>query len=178
MIGPQDESMESNNRIICTLSDSRNISGEHISRIDTPGLNKDIWSVINTTSNVLICTDNVEKFDTLVHSSVTQERNLESSRIKEVGVKIIFPELGKDPDPSVRVNLANSVNHEIPKFITLRYPTVETADIRNLYFVTATRANNLNGLRRGTERYDRLGYTHDFETMSQTTAYRNHIKNS
>ena len=24
---------------------------------------------------------------------------------------------------------------------------------------------------------DRLGYTHDFETMSETTAYRNHIKN-
>ena len=26
--------------------------------------------------------------------------------------------------------------------------------------------------------YDRLGYTHDFETMRKTTAYRNHIKNS
>ena len=25
---------------------------------------------------------------------------------------------------------------------------------------------------------DRLGYTHDFEPMSETTAYRNHIKNS
>ena len=24
----------------------------------------------------------------------------------------------------------------------------------------------------------RLGYTHDFENMSETTAYRNHIKNS
>ena len=23
-----------------------------------------------------------------------------------------------------------------------------------------------------------MGYTHDFETMSETTAYRNHIKNS
>ena len=34
-----------------------------------------------------------------------------------------------------------------------------------------------NGLRRVTERDDRLGYTHDFETMSKTTAYRNHIKN-
>ena len=27
-------------------------------------------------------------------------------------------------------------------------------------------------------RDDRLGYTHDFENMSKTTAYRNHIKNS
>ena len=29
-----------------------------------------------------------------------------------------------------------------------------------------------------TERNDRLGYTHDFKTISKTTAYRNHIKNS
>ena len=94
MIGPQGEYVESNNRIKCTPSDSRNIRGENISRIDTPGVNKDIWSVIDTTSSVLIFTDNVEKFDTLVHSSTTQERNLESLRIKEVGVKSIFPELG------------------------------------------------------------------------------------
>ena len=33
-------------------------------------------------------------------------------------------------------------------------------------------------MRRDTERDDKLGYTHDFETMSETTAYRNHIKNS
>ena len=105
VIGPQDESVKSNNRIICTPRDIRNIRGEHISRIDTPGVNEDIWSVIDTTSNVLSCTDNVEKFDTIVHSSTTQERNLESSRIKEVGVKSIFPEIGKEPDPSVRVNL-------------------------------------------------------------------------
>ena len=28
------------------------------------------------------------------------------------------------------------------------------------------------------DRNDRLGYTHDFETMRKTTTYRNHIKNS
>ena len=36
----------------------------------------------------------------------------------------------------------------------------------------------MNGTRRGIERDDRLGYTHDFETMSETTDYCNHIKNS
>ena len=35
----------------------------------------------------------------------------------------------------------------------------------------------MNGLQRSTERDDRLGYTHDFETMIITTAYRNHINN-
>ena len=49
VIGPQDESMKRTNRIICTRSDSRKISGNHISTIDTPGLNEDIWGVINTT---------------------------------------------------------------------------------------------------------------------------------
>ena len=33
-------------------------------------------------------------------------------------------------------------------------------------------------MRRENERDGMLGYTHDFETMSKTTAYRYHIKNS
>ena len=170
VIGPQNESMKSNNRIICTPSDSRNIRGKNISRIDTPGVNEDIWSAIDTTSNVMSCTENVEKFDTIVHSSTTQERNLESSRIKEVNVKSIFPEPGKETEPRVQVNPTNSVLSESPKFITLGHPIVETADIQNLDFVTATITKNCNGLRRVTERDDRLGYTHDSETMSETTA--------
>ena len=125
-------------------------------------MNKNIWSVINTTSNVLICTDNVEKFDTIVHCSMTQERNMELSLIKEVGVKSNFPESGKEPDPSVQVNLANSVLSKSPNLISLGHLTVETADIRNIIFATSTRAKNLNGLWRGTERDDRLRYTHGF----------------
>ena len=87
VIGPQDEFMKSNNRIICTPSDSRNIRGEHISRIDTQGLNNYIWIVIDTTSNLLSCTDNVEKFDILVHSSTTQRRNLKLLWIKELSAR-------------------------------------------------------------------------------------------
>ena len=158
VIGLQDESVESNRKIICTLSDSRNIRGNHSSRIDTPGVNKDIWSPrSDTTSNVLICTDNVEKFDTLVHVSTTQERSLESSQIEEVGVKNIFPELGKEPDSSVQVNITNSVLSESPKLISLGHLTTKTADIRNIDFTTSTRAKNMYGLRRCTERDDRLG---------------------
>ena len=170
MIGPQDKYVGSNRKIICKSSDSRNIREDH-SRIETPGVNEEIWSPISdTTSNVLSCT--------LVHSSTTQEWNLESLQIKEVGVKSIFPELGKEPDPSVWVNLANTVLSKRPKFITIGHLNVEKADTRNLDFITANRANNLNRFQRGTEKDDRLGYTHDFETMSETTAYCNHIKNS
>ena len=38
VIGLKDESVKRTNKIICTPSDSRNISGNHISRIDTPGV--------------------------------------------------------------------------------------------------------------------------------------------
>ena len=76
------------------------------------------------------------------------------------------------------MNLAISVVRESPKFKRLGHPPMETADIRNLDYISATRPNNCNRFRKSTDRDDRLGYTHDFETMSETTAYRNHIKNS
>ena len=111
-------------------------------------MNEEVWSPRNnTTSNVLSCTDNIEKFDTLVHGSTTQERNLESSCIEEVGVKSIFPELGKEFDSGIRVNLANYVLSESPKFISLGHLTAETVDIRNIDFATSNRAKNLTGCR-------------------------------
>ena len=102
---------------------------------------------------------------------------MESSCIEEVGVKSILSERVKEFDSSGRVNLANSVLRESPKFKSLGHPTVETADIRNIDCDTSTRAKSLNGLRRDNERYVRTGYMHDFEAMSETTAYCNHIKN-
>ena len=100
------------------------------------------------------------------------------SRIEEESLKSIFRELGAELDPSVRVNLANYVVRERPKLKSLGHPPIETTDIRNLKYISATRPKNCNGLRRSMDKDDRLGYTHDFETMSETTAYRNHIKNS
>ena len=108
--------MKRTNSIISTPRDSINISGNCISSIDTPGVNKDVWSVIDTTSNELSDADNVEKFDTSVQSSKTQENNLESSRIEEEILKSIFPEIGTKLDYSVRVNLANSFVSDSPKF--------------------------------------------------------------
>ena len=60
----------------------------------------------------------------------------------------------------------------------LGHPPIETADIRNLEYISATRPKNCNGLRRSADRDNCLGYTHDFENISETTAYRNQIKNS
>ena len=178
VIGSQDKSVEGKRKIICTSRDSRNIRGNH-SSLGTPRVNEEVWSPRrNTTSNLMSCTDNIEKFDIHVHGSITQERNLEALCIEEVGMKSILPELRKEFDSSVRVNLANSVLRKSPKLISLGHLTAETADMGNIDFTTYTRAKNLNELRRGTERDDRLGMTHDFETISEKIAYRHHIKNS
>ena len=106
---------------------------------------KDVWSVINTTSNVLSDTKNVEKFDTSVQSSTTQERNMELLRIEEESLKSIFPDLGTKLDSSVQVTLANSVIHESPEFISLGHPPTETADIRNLDYISANKPKNCKG---------------------------------
>ena len=72
VIGAQDKYVKRTNRIISMPSDSIHISGNRISRIDTPGVKKDVWSVIDTTSNMLSDADNVKKFDSSVQSSTTQ----------------------------------------------------------------------------------------------------------
>ena len=73
------------------------------------------------------------------------------------------------------MNLANSVLSKIPKFIT---SGSDATSIHDINFAPSTRAKSLNGTRRDNFRDARLGYTHDFERMSKTAAYSNHIKNS
>ena len=95
-----------------------------------------------------------------------------------MGVKSIFPEIRKYFNSSIQVNLANSVLSESPKFKLPGHTPIETLDIANLECINANRPNNCNRLRRSADRDDQLGNTHDFETMSKTKAYCNHIKNS
>ena len=95
-----------------------------------------------------------------------------------MGVKSVLGEIVADLDPSKRVNLANSDISESPKFKILGLPSVAATDIRNIDFAPSTRAKILSGTRRDNLSPFRLGYMHDFETMSKNTAYCNHIKNS
>ena len=73
--------------------------------------------------------DNVEKFDTSVQSSTTQEINVESLRIEVESLKSIFHELGTNIDSSIQMNLVNSVIRESPKFKRLGHLPIEIADI-------------------------------------------------
>ena len=116
--------------------------------------------------------------DTYVHRSATQERNSDLPCIEKVGEKSVPGEIVADLDPSIRVNLSNSVLSESQKFKSLGLPANNAMDIRNLDFAPSTRAKSLSGTRKDNFISSRLGYTHDFETMSETTAYRYHIKNS
>ena len=56
-------------------------------------------------------------------------------------------------------------------------PAVDATDIRNLDFTPFNRVKILSGTRKDNFSLSRIGYTHDFETISETTAYRNYIKN-
>ena len=147
-------------------------------RIGTPGVNGGVISPsCSTTSSFSKWTENIEPSKTSVHGSATQERNLDLSCIEKVGVKSVLGEIVADLDPRKRVNLANYVLRKIPKFKSLRLPAVDATDICNLDFAPSTRAKSLSRTQKDNVSPSRLGYMHDFETMSGTTAYRNHIKN-
>ena len=158
--------------------DSKNIR-RNKSRIGTLRVNEGVFSPsCDTTSRLRIWTGKIEPSDTSVHGYANQERNLDLSCIEKVGVKSVLGEIVADLDPSKRVNLANSVLSQIPKFKSLGLPAVDATDTPNHDFTPSTRAKSLTGTRKDNFSTYRLGYTHDFETLSKTTAYRNHIKNS
>ena len=156
------------NNLNCTPPD-RTIRNH--SRIGTPGVNEGVFSPsCGKTSSFANWTGNIDPSDTSIHGSATQESDSDFLGIEKVGVKIIPEKIVADLDPSIQVTLANSVLSKIPKFKILGIPTVDAMDIRNLDFSPSTRAKILNRKRRDNFRDTRLGYKHDFYTMSKTTA--------
>ena len=83
--------------------------GNHI-RIGNPGVNKGVFSPSHSkTSSFAKCMGNIEPSNTSVHSSTTQERNSDLLFIEKVGINSILGKIVADLDPSIRVNLTNSV---------------------------------------------------------------------
>ena len=148
------------NTLSCTPPD-RTIQNQ--SKIGTPGVNEGVLGPIcGKTSSFSKWMGNIKPSDISVHGSATQEWNSDLSCIGKVGVKSLPDKIVVDLDPSIRVNLANSVFSERPKFKILGLPTVNATDIHNLDFPPSTRAKSLNGTRRYNFRDARLGYTHNF----------------
>ena len=95
-----------------------------------------------------------------------------------MGVKSLLGEIVTDLDPSKRVNLASAVLSEIQKFIHFGLLSFNEMDKPNIAFSLYIRAKTLNGTERDNFKADWLASRRDFETVSETTAYSNHIKNS
>ena len=77
------------------------------------------------------------------------------------------------------MNLANALVIESRKLVNFGYPPIETNNVGNLLDgIVVTRIENYNSVWKRTDRSDRMADTNDVETISETTAYRNHIKDS
>ena len=75
------------------------------------------------------------------------------------------------------MNLANSLSIESPKLVHFGHLLIEKNNVWNLLNgIVATIIENSDRIWRLTDRDDRMAHTHDVETMSEMTAYRNHIK--
>ena len=164
------------NTLICTPPYKR--IRDH-SRIVTPGVNEGVFSPRRgKISSFAKWMGNIEPLDTSVHGSATQERNSDFSCIEKLGVNSLPDKIVADLCPSIWVILANSVLSKSPKFKILGLLTFDATDIRILDLSPSTRKKSLNGTWKDNFRDARLGYTHDFETMSETTVYFNHIRNN
>ena len=147
MVGSSCKSVGLNRNAVNCMSPDRTIRNH--SRIGTPVVNEGVFSPIRgKTSSFSKWTGNIEPSDTSVHDSATQERNSDFSCIEKVEVNIVLGEIGADLEPSIRVNLVNSVLSKIPKFKILGLPAVDATDIRNLDFTPSTRAKSMSGTRK------------------------------
>ena len=98
------------------------------SRIGTPAVNEGVFSLSRgKISSAAKWTGNIKPLDTSVHGSATQERNSDFSCIEKVGVKSLPDKTVADLDPSIRVNLVNSVLSKIPRFKNLGLPIFDAS---------------------------------------------------
>ena len=129
--------VDRNTRKTCT-PDDRNI-WNHI-RVGTLEVNEGVFSPSRGRNPSLTkWSRNIKPLDTSVDRYATQERNSDFSCIKKVGVKSLHDKFFADLDLSIRVNLADSVLSESPKFKNLGLPTFDATEIRNLDFAPSTK---------------------------------------
>ena len=148
-------------------------------RIDTPFMNKDIWSRDDAFS---VRSDFVElnKLDTAVQRSSTDERNTVSLRIEEGSLESICPKIVEKSNLSDRMNLANYVLVQTPKLVSCRHPPMQIDNVGNpIDSIAATRVMDQDGIWRPTDRDVRTAPTHgNIETISEKLTFRKYMKDS
>ena len=130
VIASQNKPMLSCNRIVRASSEIEYSRIDHC-RVETPIVNKNIWSVDDNFS-VRSDVDEANKIDTSVQRSPTNERNMTSLRIEEESLESIFSKIVEESNLSKRVNLANSSSIESPKLVHSGHPSIETYNVGNL----------------------------------------------
>ena len=139
VIAPLTEPFLTSDRDVRTASIIGDIMPNH-SRIDTPFMNKYIWSIDDALSSVRSDVGEIDKLDTAVQQSSTNKRNTEPSRIEEGSLKSIFPEIVKESNSRERMNLANSLGVQTPKLVSFRQPPMQTDNVGNpINSITATK---------------------------------------
>ena len=177
VIAPQNEPTLSCNRIIHASSDIGNSRIYH-GRIGTPIVNKKIW-IENDNFRIKIGVDKVNKLNTIVQQSTTNEGNTGSSQIEEESLESIFSKIVEELNSSKRMNLANSASIETPNLVHFGHPPIETEHVGNLLDgIVATRINNSDSIWRRKDMGDRMLHTHDIETISKKISYCEHIRYS
>ena len=143
VIALQDESTLISNMIVRMSSDIGNSRIDH-GRIGTPIVNKKIWSE-NDNFNVQSDVGKVDKLNTIVQKSPTNERNTASLQIEEEDIESIFSKFLEELNLSERINLANSLSIEIPKLVHFGHLPIETDNVGNLLDdIVATSIENSN----------------------------------
>ena len=112
------------------MSEIRSSRIDH-GRIGIPIMNKNIRSVDDNFS-VRSDVDEVNKIDTSVQHSLTNEGNTASLLIEEESLESIFPKIFEESNSSEQMNLANSARIETPKIVHFRHPPIETENVGNL----------------------------------------------
>ena len=148
--------------------------------IGTPFMNKDVLSRDDALSTVQSDVGELDKLNTAVQQSSTNERNTAPSQIEEGSPKIIFHEIVEESNSRERMNLANSLGVQNPKLLSFRHPTMQTDSVGHRSDGSvATRVVDEDGIWRPMDRDIRTAPIHgDFETMSEELAYRKFIKDS
>ena len=154
------------------------IRTEH-GRIGTPFVNTDIWSIDDAFS-VRSDVGELNKLNTAVQKSSTNERNKASLRIEEGSLESICPKIIKESNSSKQINLANFLIVQNPKLVHFGHPPMETDNIgHRSNGSVATRVVDQDGIWRPTDRGVRMALTHSYiETISEKLAYHKYIRDS
>ena len=179
VIAPLTEPFLTSDRNVRTTSVIGASSPNH-SMIETPFMNKDISSGDDVLSTIRSDVGEVDKMDTSVQQSSTNERNTATSRIGKGSPKSIFTEIVEESNSSEQINLANSLGVHTPKLVSFRHPPMHTDNVGHWSDGSvANRVVGQDGIWRPTDRDVRTAPTHgDVETMSEKLSYRKFIKDS